>query len=489
MRVLPHFSVGLLWATLFVIGCKAKRLYLKEKIEQVEPTPSNQYGAQVSGLAAYQARNVYGYGAKGLPDTMGSYGPYGPYMPYLPPYASFPSYRPYFYNGLPEYPEPQPSLFSSTQIQAQYQDDYYESDSEDQSGVQSVSDLDGYQQGNIVAQQFSGGQKARKMDLKENIEPVEPTPTEQDGAPTPILEAYRAGIKLDVDDDYLDYEEKGDEIGFGSWNSHTGQAALPSSDTEKISELCELCYELDSEGSGDSELCSECFQDYDPPAPPPTGVPVPPPTATLHINLIDQETEPNGQQPIDIGKLRKDISGGFCRSSFCKNGGTCLLTPAGDDFHCLCRDGWKGSRCGDWPSTPPRKKGLCRSNTCKNMGTCYQTPAGDNFKCVCADGWEGSRCGVRKSTARTQAVSSSFLPEVPEYTYRSNQYCTSFHGNYYSTLEEAKTACDADSNCMGFNDYRCNGSQYRLCSLGGSWSSQSGVCGYERLILSLRLQG
>merc|ERR1712168_287008 len=40
MRVLPLFSLGLLWATFFVIGYRAKALDLKIKVEPKEPEPT-----------------------------------------------------------------------------------------------------------------------------------------------------------------------------------------------------------------------------------------------------------------------------------------------------------------------------------------------------------------------------------------------------------------------------------------------------------------
>merc|ERR1712111_201380 len=94
---------------------------------------------------------------------------------------------------------------------------------------------------------------------------------------------------------------------------------------------------------------------------------------------------------------------GLCRSNSCKNG-KCLLTPAGDDFHCVCADGWEGDRCDERKNTPQRQEGVCNSINCKNGGECFLSPAGDDFHCVCADGWEGDRCELSKYPARTRRI-------------------------------------------------------------------------------------
>jgi len=49
MWVSPHFSVGILLATCFVIGCNTKAVVLEVEIEPVESTPTEKDGAPTSG--------------------------------------------------------------------------------------------------------------------------------------------------------------------------------------------------------------------------------------------------------------------------------------------------------------------------------------------------------------------------------------------------------------------------------------------------------
>ena len=39
----------------------------------------------------------------------------------------------------------------------------------------------------------------------------------------------------------------------------------------------------------------------------------------------------------------------------------------------------------------------CSSNPCQNEGTCLNSPDGVGFSCVCSDAWEGSLCEKSKS--------------------------------------------------------------------------------------------
>ena len=39
----------------------------------------------------------------------------------------------------------------------------------------------------------------------------------------------------------------------------------------------------------------------------------------------------------------------------------------------------------------------CSSNPCQNEGTCLNSPDGVGFSCVCSDVWEGSLCEKSKS--------------------------------------------------------------------------------------------
>lgn len=39
----------------------------------------------------------------------------------------------------------------------------------------------------------------------------------------------------------------------------------------------------------------------------------------------------------------------------------------------------------------------CSSNPCQNEGTCLNSPDGVGFSCVCSDAWEGSLCEKSES--------------------------------------------------------------------------------------------
>jgi len=82
----------------------------------------------------------------------------------------------------------------------------------------------------------------------------------------------------------------------------------------------------------------------------------------------------------------------------------------------------------------------------------------------------------QQTLSKTKAYRS-----LQEYSYRSGQYCGSPYSSSIGTLGQAKTACDADSTCMGFYDYGCNGNRYYLCRQGGSWNYHSACCcSYEK---------
>merc|ERR1711990_1431604 len=111
----------------------------------------------------------------------------------------------------------------------------------------------------------------------------------------------------------------------------------------------------------------------------------------------------------------------------------------------------------------PKNKGLCRSDTCKNGGTCLLTPAGDDFKCVCADCWEGSRCEDPTITTQTQAG-----PLCPRPMFQAGPWCTPTSG---STAIYSLKDCDGD----GILDHFC-----QLLSLGQTWiingKGENGIC-------------
>lgn len=48
----------------------------------------------------------------------------------------------------------------------------------------------------------------------------------------------------------------------------------------------------------------------------------------------------------------------------------------------------------------------CSSNPCQNEGTCLNSPDGVGFSCVCSDAWEGSLCEKSKSLTNLIALFS-----------------------------------------------------------------------------------
>jgi len=106
----------------------------------------------------------------------------------------------------------------------------------------------------------------------------------------------------------------------------------------------------------------------------------------------------------------------------------------------------------------------------------YSTNNDDTFSC--RHWWHNWYGTTEQQNSRT-TVSTSHTPS-PKYTYRSGEYCDSVYG-LYSTLGQAKTACDADSDCMGICDWLCDGDEYVLCHQTGFFgTSSSGHCIYDK---------
>ena len=79
------------------------------------------------------------------------------------------------------------------------------------------------------------------------------------------------------------------------------------------------------------------------------------------------------------------------------------------------------------------------------------------------------------------------IPHKLGYTKATNKWCRGRYGRYTS-LDEAQEACENDSNCMGVQDYKCNGGIYRKCKKDKNMSlpaSKKGTCTYVKGILHI----
>ncbi|XP_007653088.2 lactadherin isoform X1 [Cricetulus griseus] len=132
------------------------------------------------------------------------------------------------------------------------------------------------------------------------------------------------------------------------------------------------------------------------------------------------------------------VSGDFCDSSLCQNGGTCLISQD-NDVYCLCPEGFTGLVCSE------TEKGPCSPNPCYNDGKCQvteNTQRGDIFTqyiCQCSLGYSGTHCEISTSSPKAtypgQAIaevlkkklSGASFPPVNETIYYN------LEGDYLST--------------------------------------------------------
>ena len=68
---------------------------------------------------------------------------------------------------------------------------------------------------------------------------------------------------------------------------------------------------------------------------------------------------------------------------------------------------------------------------------------------------------------------------IDDYTKFGLTYCTKSYGRY-SSIGEAKVACDLDSGCKGLYDYNCDRTGVYLCPNGGEYGSSSFSCTYRK---------
>ena len=79
----------------------------------------------------------------------------------------------------------------------------------------------------------------------------------------------------------------------------------------------------------------------------------------------------------------------------CANGGECV-DGLGQEFTCICSQGWEGDTCEDEVSSEnaifhkPLKVDECAEDPCLNDGHCIDL-LGD-FSCSCPLTWTGRRC-------------------------------------------------------------------------------------------------
>ncbi|XP_072018875.1 cartilage intermediate layer protein 1-like [Amphiura filiformis] len=72
-----------------------------------------------------------------------------------------------------------------------------------------------------------------------------------------------------------------------------------------------------------------------------------------------------------------------CQPNQCQNGAFCYSSN-GEDFLCICFNGYSGTLCEVWSP--------CQPNPCHNSGTCY--PSSDGFTCTCTSSWSGNICNI-----------------------------------------------------------------------------------------------
>ena len=72
---------------------------------------------------------------------------------------------------------------------------------------------------------------------------------------------------------------------------------------------------------------------------------------------------------------------------------------------------------------------------------------------------------------------------VVDYTTLLDKHCEDDDYGSYSTVDQAKAACNSDSNCIGVYDFECNrNSPISLCPTGSDFeeSSVSHSCIYQK---------
>ncbi|KAH8286857.1 hypothetical protein KR018_002895 [Drosophila ironensis] len=91
--------------------------------------------------------------------------------------------------------------------------------------------------------------------------------------------------------------------------------------------------------------------------------------------------------------LTSNLAKDECKSSPCKNGGTCY--DAYKAFQCVCAAGWQGPTCEDDVNECFDLAGTDVAG-CLNNGQCINTPG--SYRCNCRNGFTGAHCRVRRNS-------------------------------------------------------------------------------------------
>jgi len=208
----------------------------------------------------------------------------------------------------------------------------------------------------------------------------------------------------------------------------------------------------------------------------------------LNVNVktrIEVKTHNEGESRAGVEGSRSPVYQGSRLSSRNKAGSTpskveTTTTSGSTDTTCQCLKECEICRGPSVQCQCCKELDLYCENDIDSQDKCLASCAKGSPNCTQCDGVNCFR-PCPQTTKTTTVSPDSTTPGPPEYSYRSNEYCGSSYG-YYTTLGQAKTACDADSNCMGIMDNGCNGFGYNLCRQGGSWVSQSHYCSYEKQV-------
>lgn len=85
-----------------------------------------------------------------------------------------------------------------------------------------------------------------------------------------------------------------------------------------------------------------------------------------------------------------------CLVGHCSEEGTerCVYTQAGL-FECICKESFSGQTCRN--HMEEEEEDQC--SLCLNNGTCLETQVGNEYLCLCTDGWDGDHCQQRRIVA------------------------------------------------------------------------------------------
>jgi len=114
-----------------------------------------------------------------------------------------------------------------------------------------------------------------------------------------------------------------------------------------------------------------------------------------------------------------------CKSSPCKNGGTC--TTSDGSYLCSCQDGWTGNNCN-------QDINECNSGPCKNGGTCANSDG--SYSCSCRVGWTGNNCNQDVNECDTSTHNCD-----------SSADCSNSEGSFTCSCKAGYTGDGTTGNC------------------------------------------